>query len=115
MPYCAECRGEYEPGVDRCPDCDSPLVETIPPENPEADPDASLVEVYTAPGDTEALVIKGLLESEGILCSLSSDVPHSIVPIEIDGLGAVRICVSDADAELAAKIISSHQEQGEGE
>jgi hypothetical protein len=115
MPYCVECGGEYEPGVDRCPDCDSPLVETLPPKDPEIDPDASLVEVCSAPGDTEALVIKGLLESEGIICALSSDVPHSILPVEIDGLGAVRICVSDADAERAAEIISRSQEQEEDE
>ncbi len=112
MPYCVECGGEYEPGVDRCPDCDSQLVETMPPENPDADPDATLVEVYSSPGDTEALIIKGLLESEGIICSLSSDVPHSVVPIEIDGLGAVRISVSDADAERAVEIISRSQKEG---
>ena len=115
MPYCVECGGEYEPGVDRCPDCEVALVETMPPENPGADPDASLIEVYSSPGDTEALVIRGLLESEGIICSLSSDIPHSVLPVEIDGLGAVRISVADADAERAAEIISSHQEQEKGE
>ncbi len=115
MPYCTECRGEYEPGVDRCPDCDLPLVETLSPENADIDPDASLVEIYSAPGDTEALVIKGLLESEGIMCSLSSDVPHSVLPVEIDGLGAVRISVANDEAERAAELISSHREQEESE
>ncbi len=113
MPYCVDCGGEYEPGVDRCPDCDSPLVETMPPDNPDADPGASLVEVYSSPGDTEALIIKGLLESEGIICSLSSDVPHSVLPIEIDGLGAVRISVADTDAERATEIISRSREEDE--
>jgi hypothetical protein len=35
------------------------------------------------------------------------------LPVEIDGLGAVRICVSDADAERAAELISSHRAQEE--
>ena len=113
MPYCVECRSEYEPGVERCLDCDSPLVDTMPPENPDVDPDASLVEIYSASGDSEALVIKGLLESEGIMCSLSSDIPHSVFPVEIDGLGAVRISVSNEDADRAGEIISSHQKEDE--
>ena len=111
MPYCSECGGEFEPDVEVCPDCGLTLVETMPPENPDADPDAGLVEVYTAPGDIEALIIKGLLESENIMCSLSSDIPHSVLPVEIDGLGAVRISVSDADAEQAAQLIADHKEE----
>ena len=111
MPYCPECGGEFEPDVEICPDCGLALVENKPLENPDADPDAGLVEIYTAAGDIEALVIKGLLESEGIMCSLSSDIPHSVLPVEIDGLGAVRISVSDKDAEQAAQLIASHEKE----
>jgi hypothetical protein len=111
MPYCSECGGEFEPDVEVCPDCGLTLVETMPLENPDADLDADLIEVYTAAGDIEALVIKGLLESEGIMCSLSSDIPHAVLPVEVDGLGAVRISVSDEDAERAAQLIASHEEE----
>ena len=111
MPYCSECGGEFEPEVEVCPDCGLVLFETMPLDNPDADPDAGLVEVYTAAGDIEALVIKGLLESDGIMCSLSSDIPHAVLPVEIDGLGAVRISVSDADAERAAQLIADHQKE----
>lgn len=111
MPFCRTCGGEYEPDVENCPDCGLPLDEAMPPENPDADPDASLVEVYSATGDPEALVIKGLLESEGIWCSLSSDVPHSVIPLDVDGLGAVRIAVAEKDAKRAERIISSHQKE----
>lgn len=115
MPFCPNCRTEYEKDVDACSDCGSPLVENLPPENPDADPHVSLVEVYTAAGDQEALVVKGLLESEGIECSLSSDIPHSVVPLNIDGLGMVRISVSEDDAERAQQIISDHAEQSDEE
>lgn len=113
MPYCSKCGGEYEPEVEKCPDCDMQLVETMPPEYPEVDPDASLVEIYSAAGDQEALVIKGLLESDGIWCSLSSDVPHSVLPLDVDGLGAVRIAVSEKDAERARLVISSHKKESD--
>lgn len=111
MPFCPICRSEYEQGIEKCTDCDFPLVESLPPENADAEPDASLVEVYKAAGDKEALIIKGLLESEGIMCSLSSDIPHTVVPLNIDGLGAVRITVLKEDAERAREMISAHKEE----
>jgi hypothetical protein len=89
------------------------LVENPPEENPDADPDATLVEVCEVAGDKEAFVIKGLLESEGIWCSLESDVPHSVFPLNVDGLGAVRIMVSEKDAERAAQLIAAYREENE--
>lgn len=97
------------PGVEKCPDCDLALVDEMPPESPDADPEGDMVNICSVAGDTEALIIKGLLESEGITCSLSSDIPHSVVPLEVDGLGAVRISVLDADADRAAGLIAEHQ------
>ena len=111
MPFCPNCRSEYETDMDRCSDCGSPLVENMPPENPDAEPYTSLTEVFRAAGDQEALIVKGLLESEGIECSLSSDIPHSVVPVNIDGLGTVRISVSEGDAERAKQLISDNTEQ----
>jgi hypothetical protein len=109
LPYCPICGSEYEAGVESCTDCDSPLVERPPLENPDADPDATLVEICEASGDKEAFVIRGLLESEGIWCSLGSDIPHTVLPINVDGLGTVRIFVSEKDAERAVQLISGHE------
>jgi hypothetical protein len=111
MPYCPNCRGEYEPGIDKCPDCNLTLVDSLPPEDAIADPNGLLVEVFVAAGDEEAIIVKGLLESEGIECSLSSDIPHTVMPLNVDGLGAVRITVAQEDAERARQIIREHREQ----
>src|SRR5215831_8986572 len=40
---------------------------------------------------------------------LSSDVPHSIFPLSVDGLSDVRISVHPSDAEEAQRIIESHR------
>ena len=45
LPYCPICGSEYETGIENCTDCHSSLVERPPPENPDADPDATLVEI----------------------------------------------------------------------
>ena len=107
------CGSEYEAGIEKCSDCNVVLVTRMPPENPDADPDATLVGIYEADGDTEALVVKGLLESEGIWCSLGSDVPHTVIPLSVDGLGVVRVMVSERDAERAEQIISKHRKENE--
>ncbi len=114
-PFCPICRSEYEQGINKCPECDSALVEQLPPEKAAGMPDLPLVDVYEVSGDKEALVIKGLLESEGIMCSLSSDVPHTVIPVNIDGLGTVRIIVSQENAERAKEIISAYAAENGGE
>ena len=113
MPFCPNCRGEYEDGIRECPDCQIELVDFLTPEDADADPETHLVAVFTAAGDEEGLVVKGLLESEGISCSVSSDVPHTVLPLNVDGLGAVRITVAQEDAERARQIIQEHMEQTE--
>ncbi len=111
MPFCPICRNEYERGIEKCTDCGVSLVENAPPEHDDAVPNAPLVEIYQAAGDKEAFVIKSLLESEGIICSLSSDIPHTVMPFNIDGLGAVRITVVESDADRARQIISEYAER----
>lgn len=65
--------------------------------------------VFRSPSEIEARVVRGLLETHGIPSLLSSDVPRSIFPLVIDGLGDVRISVRPEDAEEAERIISSHR------
>jgi ribonuclease-3 len=65
--------------------------------------------VFRSPSEIEVRVVRGLLETHGIPSLLSSDVPRSIFPLVVDGLGDVRISVRPEDAEEAERIISSHR------
>ena len=64
-----------------------------------------LVEVYRAAGELEAQVIKGLLESNGISCFLKSHAAPSVHVLTVDGLGAVKVMVSEEAAEEARHLI----------
>jgi hypothetical protein len=64
-----------------------------------------LVEVYRASGELEALVIKGLLESNGICAILKSDAAFSVHPFTIDGMGEVKIEVLESLADEARRLI----------
>jgi len=70
---------------------------------------AGLEIIFRTHSDIEASIVRGLLESHGIQSLTSSDVPHSVFPLAIDGLGEVRIAVRGSDAQDASRIIAAHQ------
>jgi len=68
-----------------------------------------LVVVFRTHSDIEAQIVRGLLESHGVMSVLSSDVPHSIFPLSVDGLNEVRIAVHASEAQEAQRIIEGHR------
>lgn len=62
--------------------------------------------------DGEAELVRHLLEIYEIPCQVVSDVPHSISPLTVDGLGEVRIFVPASAAEAAASALAEHRRQG---
>ena len=68
-----------------------------------------MVEVYRARGEAEALIIKGLLDSNGIPCFLKSNAAPSVHVFTIDGMGEVGVMVRESRAEEARRLI-----RGEG-
>jgi hypothetical protein len=69
--------------------------------------DVKLKEVRKVWGPVEAEVIKNFLESNGILCILKGEVVQAVSPISVDGMGAVKILVSEKDYDLAMKLLKS--------
>ena len=64
-----------------------------------------MVEVYRAVGEAEALIIKGLLESNGISCLLQSNAAPSVHMFTVNGLGEVRVMVEESRVEEAKRLI----------
>lgn len=62
--------------------------------------------------DTEAELVRGLLESYGIPCSVISDITHSVLPFTMNGLGEIRLSVPMAAVEEAERILADHQMSG---
>ncbi|MEW5981451.1 MAG: ribonuclease III [Acidobacteriota bacterium] len=77
-----------------------------PPDLPGAEP----VVVLRTHSDIEASIVRGLLDAHGITATLTSDVPHSVFPLSVDGLGEVRITVSAAQADEAARLIADYRQ-----
>jgi hypothetical protein len=66
-----------------------------------------LVPVYTAKGELEARVIKGLLDSCGIPSLLRSNAALSIHSFLMDGMGTVTVMVAAEQAKEAKKIVEA--------
>jgi len=70
------------------------------------DPNEKLVKVFDSELESEAMIVKGLLESAGIDSDLTA---ASMVQETFPGLGGMMILVRQEDAEAARKLIAEHQ------
>ena len=67
--------------------------------------------IFRTQSDVEASVVRGLLETHGIHALLASDVPHTVFPLTIDGLGEVRLSVREDQAETAKQLIADYRDE----
>jgi Putative prokaryotic signal transducing protein len=69
-------------------------------------PNQKLVKVFDSEDDSEAIVVKGLLDSGGIDSDLTS---ASMVQDTFPGLGGTIILVREEDADAARKLIDEYR------
>jgi ribonuclease III len=72
-------------------------------------PVPDLTVIFRTQSDVEASIVRGLLEANGVPSVITSDVPHNIFPLTVNGLGEVRISVREEDADEARRIIDGHR------
>jgi hypothetical protein len=73
--------------------------------NPLPNPNENLVRVLETEQESEALVVRGLLDSAGIDCDLMSiDFPQDVLPV-----GGVALLVREEDAAKARQLIDDYR------
>jgi hypothetical protein len=75
--------------------------------DPSPNPNEKLVKVFGSEQESEALVVKGLLESAGIDSDLTA---ASLVQDAFPGLGGVILMVREEDAEAASALIAEQRQ-----
>jgi len=68
--------------------------------------DRGFVEVHRCRDQTEALVLKGLFETEGIQCLLRTRLVHSVHPFTVGDQGEVVVLVAEPDAPRARVLMA---------
>jgi hypothetical protein len=72
-----------------------------------------LIDVFDTNDDSEALVVRGLLESEGLAVLMSTpEAPANVLPFNALPLGHIRIQVLEPDAETAFRLIAEYRRGG---
>jgi hypothetical protein len=106
MPFCPNCRYEYEADVLECPDCSVKLVDELPEEL--ADSEEEYVELHTLPGKVYAEMVKEALDKEGIGSMIKTDVLASgLLAGSANVAGSeCRILVLKRHQKRAAKILN---------
>lgn len=114
MPFCPVCRMEYEPGIERCPDCGEPLVDQLPPE-PEAQWDATEWETVEEVGDrATAAIIEGFLLQQGFPVRIL-DRSDTEFATTLGELAKIEVQVPIADLERALAVLAERDEVEPGE
>jgi len=73
---------------------------------PQPDPNEKLVKIFDSEDESEALVVKGLLDSAGIDSDLTA---ASMVQEVYPGLGGMIILVREEDADQALRLIAEQR------
>lgn len=73
---------------------------------PAPEDERGLVEVHRARDQAEALVVKGLFDSEGIPCVLRSRLVHSVHPFTVGDQGEIQILVHQSDVTTARILLA---------
>jgi hypothetical protein len=87
------------------------MIQTMPgkvipfPIRPAARDEGPLVEVHRC-DQREALVVKGLFESEGIPVIVRSRIAHSVHPFTVGAQGEVTLLVPRADADRSRRLLA---------
>jgi hypothetical protein len=76
------------------------------------DPNEKLVKVFDSEEESEAMVVKGLLDSANIESDLAS---ASLLQDAFPGLGGMIILVREEDAEKARNLIAEYRRPGGGD
>ncbi len=84
--FCPNCKYEYKPGIEKCPDCGADLVEKLEEPKLTAKKESSFVFLCTTQNLVYANFIKETLENNDIPCLLKHEkltVFYSLRPVEV--------------------------------
>jgi hypothetical protein len=106
--FCPECEAEYEAGITRCPDDNTPLVDRLTAENVVHDPsEARFLQLHKLGSPAEAEMVNDILRNNGIRSMVKSGGDDAFSPLlSATSEGAV-ILVDERDFDRAQEIYSA--------
>jgi hypothetical protein len=106
--FCPTCEAEYEPGITRCSDDGSELVESLTVESgAHDDSEARFVPLHTLSAPAEAEMVNDILRQNGIRAVVQSGASDQFSPLfSVMAPGAV-VLVDERDLDRARELYAS--------
>jgi hypothetical protein len=107
--FCPVCESEYEPGITRCPDDDTELVERLTPENTLRDhSEARFVPLHTIGSPAEAEMIYELLSQNDIRAAVQSGGNDVFSPLLSATAPGAIVLVDERDFDRALDLYKAY-------
>src|SRR2546423_5882913 len=106
--FCPLCESEYEPGIERCPDDDTELVERLTSENTVHDSsEARFVPLHNVGAPAEAEMVNDILTQNGIRSVVQSSRTDVFAPLLSTTSPGAAILVDERDYDRAMEIYNA--------
>ena len=106
--FCPVCEAEYEPGIARCPDDNSPLVERLTSENSVHDSsEARFLPLHNLGSPAEAEMVNDILQKNGIRSVVQSGGADAFSPLLSATAPGATSLVDERDLDRAQEVYSA--------
>jgi hypothetical protein len=106
--FCPVCEAEYESGITRCPDDNSPLVERLTSENTVHDSsEARFLPLHNVGSPAEAEMVNDILQKNGIRSVVQSGGADAFAPLLSATKPGAKILVDERDFDRAQELYSA--------
>ena len=106
--FCPTCESEYEPGITRCPDDDSLLVERLTAENTLHDnSEARFVSFYKLGSPAEAEMVNDIFQKNEIRSVIKSGGADAFSPLLSATAEGAEIFVDERDIDRATELYNA--------
>jgi hypothetical protein len=103
--FCPTCEAEYEPGITRCPDDETDLVDRLTPENTGRDSsEARFVSLYKLGSPAEAEMVNDIFSQNEIRSVVKSGGADAFSPLLSATSEGAEIFVDERDVDRAAEL-----------
>jgi len=106
--FCPTCESEYQPGITRCPDDDTELVESLTPGTTAPDDsEASFVVLHTLSSPAEGEMVSDILRQNGVRAVVQSGASDAFSPLFSATSPGVAVLVDERDLDRAKELYAS--------
>ena len=103
--FCPTCEAEYEPGITRCPDDETELVDRLTPETTgRDDSEARFVSLFKLGSPAEAEMVNDILSKNGIRSMIKSGGADAFSPLLSVGFQGAEVFVDERDSDRATEL-----------